>query len=202
MAAAPPLEARFRKTVANPLSIELTERRTGPPGGGAPVTGMESSFAKFDHIQFKRGLGTDGASPVGRTSRAFQNPLSTPETGPQGALSPLSAAPRVSGIASQLQRSTLFQRRRLSPVKGGASTKRKSSFFGGGGTVPVKGGSYGSPRMVSSVAMSAFTGMSTIGMVMPVFHEIPEASSDEYETDTESDSDGEFEEDVAIDMDL
>jgi len=56
--------------------------------------------------------------------------------------------------------------------------------------------------MVSSMAMSAFTGMSTIGMVMPVFHEIPEASSDEYETETESDSDREFEEDVTIDMDL
>ena len=74
----------------------------------------------------------------------------------------------------------------------------------GGGAVPVKGGSgsYGSAHMVSSVAMSAFTGMSTIGMVMPVFHEIPEASSDEYETETESDSDREFEEDVTIDMDL
>ena len=191
--------------MANPLSVELTERRVGPPTGGAPVTGMESSFAKFDHILFKRDLSGGGASPAGWTSRAFQNPLSTPEAGPQAAPSPPSAAQRASGVASQMQHGALFQRRRPSPVKGGAHAKRKSSLFVVGGTVPVKGGSgsYGSPHGVSSVAMSAFTGMSTMGIVMPVFHEIPEdVSSDECETETESDSDGEPERGVSIDMEV
>ena len=73
----------------------------------------------------------------------------------------------------------------------------------GGGTVAVKQcvGSYGaSPHTVSSIAVSAFTGMYTIGKVMP---EIPEEPSmDENETEMETESDGEYEGGIAIDMDL
>ena len=196
--------------MANPLSIELTARqpRGSPAAGDPPVAGMEASFAKFDHIQYKR------EHPAGGISRAIQNPLSTPEAvgpvvspgaSPLGLGATAASAKRASGLVSQIQRNSLFQRRRLSPAKQGAA-KRKSSIFTGGGTVAMKrSDSHGtSPHTLSSVAMSAFTGMSAIGMVMPVFQDIPEeVSSDEYDTDTDTDSeDGEFEAGVTIDMEL